>query len=109
MRRGRARVQTAAPCLAAELLKEVVPLVVHEDKGREVFYLDLPHRFHAQFRVVDAFDLLDILLGEDGGRATDGAKVEAAVVLTGVGDLLAAVALLAIMISEPPWLCSRST
>ena len=74
-----------------DALEEVVPLVVNEDEGREVFHLDLPDGFHAEFGELDDFDLLDVFLGEDGGGAADAAEVEAAVLLAGVGDLLAAI------------------
>jgi hypothetical protein len=43
--------------------------------------------------ILEDLDLADVLLGEDGGRAADAAEVEAAVLLAGVGDGLAAVAL----------------
>ena len=36
--------------------------------------------------ILDELDLLDVVLGEDGGGAADGAEVEAAVFLAGVGD-----------------------
>ncbi len=38
----------SAPLPQIQLLEKVVPLVVDEDKGREVFHLDTPDRFHAQ-------------------------------------------------------------
>ena len=75
------------------MLEKIIPLVIHQDKRREVFDFDLPDRFHAEFGEVDALDLLDVLFGEDRGRAANGAEVEAAVFLAGVGDRLVAVAL----------------
>ena len=76
-----------------QLLEEVVALVVHEDEGGEVFDLDFPDGFHAEFGIFDALDGLDVVLSQDGGGSTDGAEVEAAVGFAGVGDLLRAVAL----------------
>ena len=76
-----------------QLLEEVVSLVVHEDEGGEVFHFNLPDGFHAQFGIFHALDALDIVLGQDGCRATDGAEVETAVLLAGVGHGLAAVTL----------------
>ena len=91
-----------------DLLEEVVALVVHEDEGREVFDLDLPDGFHAELGKFDDFDFLDVVLGEEGGGAADGAEVEAAVFLAGFGDLWLRLPL-AIMTSEPPRLWKRST
>ncbi len=76
----------------AELLEEVVALVVDQNKGREVDNLDLPDRFHAEFREVDTFDLLDILFGENGSRAANRTEIETAMLVAGVCHLLRAVA-----------------
>lgn len=76
-----------------ELLKEVVALVVYEDEGGEVHHFDFPDGFHAEFGVFHAFELLDVVLGQDGSRATDRAEVETTVLLAGIGHLLRAVAL----------------
>jgi hypothetical protein len=73
--------------------EEVIPFVIDEDERREVLDLDLPDGFHAEFGELDDFDFLDVFLGEDGGGAADAAEVEAAVLLAGVGDLLAAISL----------------
>ena len=54
-----------------ELLEEVVAFVVHEDECREVFHFDFPDGFHAQFGVLEEFDILDGVLGEDRCRAAD--------------------------------------
>ena len=75
-----------------QLLEEVVPFVIDEDEGGEVFHLDLPDGFHAEFREVENLDGLDMVLGEDRCRAAHGAEVEASVFLTRVGDDLGAVA-----------------
>src|SRR5512141_736344 len=72
VRRDRRRLQ-------AERLEEIVALVVHQDVGREVLHLDEPDGFHAQLREVEALDLADVLLRQDGGGAADAAEVEAAV------------------------------
>lgn len=73
-------------------LEEVVPLVIDQDERGEVFDLDLPDGFHAEFGELDDFDFLDVLFGQNGRRAADAAEVEAAVLFAGVGDLLAAIA-----------------
>ena len=60
--------------LAAErlnLLEEVVSLVVYEDEGGEVLYLNLPDGFHAEFGELYALNALDVVLREDGGRTTN--------------------------------------
>lgn len=54
-----------------DLLEEVITLVVDEDKGREVLYLDFPDSLHAQLRILDALDALDVVLCQDSGRSTD--------------------------------------
>lgn len=54
-----------------DLLEEVITLVIYQDKRGEVLYLDLPDRFHTQFRVFHALDALDIVLSQDRRRATD--------------------------------------
>lgn len=46
------RLSAISVCLSQEaiglqLLKEVIAFVVHEDKGGEVFYFNLPNRFHS--------------------------------------------------------------
>lgn len=54
-----------------DLLEEVITLVIYQDKRREVLYLDLPDRFHTQFRIFHALDALDIVLSQDSRGATD--------------------------------------
>ena len=73
--------------------EEVVALVVYEDERGEIGDFDLPYRFHAEFGILQHFDFLDVLLGEDGSRTADAAEVKAAVVFAGFGDLRAAIAL----------------
>src|SRR5262245_33904703 len=73
--------------------EEVVALVVDDEERREVDDLDPPDRLHAEVREVDHLDLADRVLREDRCRTTDRAEVEAAVLLAGIDDRLAAVAL----------------
>ena len=40
-------------------LEEVITLVVHEDEGGEVLYLNLPHSLHTELRILYALDALD--------------------------------------------------
>ena len=79
--------------LQSKLLEEVVAFVVDEYEGREVLHADLPDRLHAEVRVFDALDALDALVGKDGGRTADGAEIEAAMLLAGIGHGLRAIAL----------------
>ena len=74
-------------------IKEVVTLVVDEEEGGEVDHVNLPDGLHTEFRIFQALHLLDVLLGQDGSRTTDGAQVEASVLLAGIGHLLRAVTL----------------
>src|SRR4029078_3226719 len=60
-----------------QLLEEVVALVVDDDEGGEIDYLDAPDRLHAEFRIFNALDLLDAMLGEICRRAPDRRKIEA--------------------------------
>ena len=80
--------QDCATGARLQLLEEVVTLVVHQDEGREVLNLYLPDGFHAQFGILYALDGLDVVLCQDGSRSADGAEVETAVSLAGVGHLL---------------------
>src|SRR5690349_19611785 len=61
--------------------------------GRESHHLCRPDRAVAEYVVLDAGDALDGGLRQPRRRPADGAEVEAAEPLTGIGDLLAAVAL----------------
>ncbi len=54
-----------------DLFEEVITLVIYQDKRGEVLYLDLPDRFHTQFRIFHALDALDIVLSQDSRRAAD--------------------------------------
>ena len=76
-----------------QLLEEVVALVIDEDEGGEVLDLDLPDGLHAEFGILHALDALDAALGEHGSDAADGAEIETAMLLAGLGDDIAAVAL----------------
>lgn len=46
-------------CPGLQLLKEVVALVVNENKGGEVFHAYLPYGLHSELRVFHTFDALD--------------------------------------------------
>ena len=80
--------QDGASCAGLQLLEEVVALVIDEDECGEVLDGDLPDGFHAELGIFDTFDGLDAALREHCSYAADGAEVEAAVLLAGVGDLL---------------------
>ena len=45
-----------------QLLEEVVALVIYKDEGWEVFHVNLPDGFHAQFGIFHALDALDARL-----------------------------------------------
>ena len=83
---------TFARCLL-ELLEEVVTLIVNNDEGGEVLDVDLPHGLHTELLHIKDLDLLDGVLREDSRGATNGAQVEALVLLASFGDLLGAVTL----------------
>lgn len=76
----------------ADLSEEVIPFIINEDEGWEIFDFNLPDRFHAELGEVYDFLRLDVFLGQEGSWATCGSKIEAAVLVAGVGDHLGAVA-----------------
>jgi hypothetical protein len=43
-------------------LEEVVPLVIHKNKGGEIFHLNLPDGLHAELRILYTLDALDAAL-----------------------------------------------
>ena len=99
-----------------DLFEEVVTFVIHEDERREVFHFNFPDRFHTQFRVLHALKALDTALRQHRCRAAYAAEVEAAVLMAGVGDLLALTSVpcglrlpFASMIMLPPLACNWST
>ncbi|MNL67200.1 hypothetical protein D3C87_1917650 [compost metagenome] len=75
-----------------DLLEEIITFVIYQNKGREIFHFDFPDRFHTQFRIFHALQTLDALLCQHRRRATNAAKIESAVFMTGIRHLLAAVA-----------------
>ena len=83
----------AAGAPGLELLEEVVALVVNKDESGEVFNRYLPNGFHTEFGVLDTLDALDAALTQNGCHTTNRAKIEAAMLLAGIGDLLRTVAL----------------
>ena len=74
-----------------DLSEEVVTLIIDEDKCREVLNFNFPDSFHAEFGIFHALDALDVVLCKDSCRSADAAEIEAAVLFTSVGHLLAAV------------------
>src|SRR5215831_15834844 len=58
--------------------EEIIPLVIHDDERGEVTYLDLPHRFHPQFGVLEHIDPGDAVLRQLRRGAADRAEVEPA-------------------------------
>ena len=70
-------------------LVEIVPLVVDHDERGEILHLDPPHRFHAEFRILQHLHLADAVLRQPRRRPADAAQVEAAVFAAGVAHRLA--------------------
>lgn len=76
---GPARLFRAVSALFADnLLEEIVAFVIHQDKGREIFYFNFPDSFHAEFRILDALQMLNALLCQYRRRAADTAQIKAA-------------------------------
>src|SRR6516225_2521919 len=76
-----------------ELFEEIISLVVDDDEGGEVLHFDPPDRLHAELGVLDRLDFLDAVLREIGRRASDGSKIEAAMLAAGFAHRSRAVAL----------------
>lgn len=74
--------------LYAELLEEVITLVINQDERRKVLHADFPDGLHAEVRIFDTLDTLDAFIAEDSRRAADRAEIETAVLLAGIGDAL---------------------
>ena len=74
-------------------IEEVVALVVDEEEGGEVDNVNLPDGFHAQFRIFQALDLLDVFLGQHGSRTAYGTQIETAILLASVSHLLRTITL----------------
>ena len=51
--------------------EEIIALVVNDDERGEIFNLDPPDRFHAQFFVLLDLDFFDAVEGQFGGRTAD--------------------------------------
>ena len=79
--------------LEAELLEEVVALVINEDECREVLNADLPDCLHSKLRVLYTLDTLDVVLSKDSCRTTDRTEVESAVLVTCICNALCTVTL----------------
>src|SRR5262249_61455292 len=81
---------TASP--QVQVLEEVVAFVVDDDEGREIDHFDAPDRFHAEFGIFDAFDLLDAMFRKIGRGAADRGEIEAAVLFASLAHRRRAIA-----------------
>ena len=63
--------QRAGVALLGNLLEEVVALVVDEDEGGEVLYLNLVDGLHTQLGIFEELDALDAVHGQDGCGTAD--------------------------------------
>src|SRR5690625_3181484 len=83
LEQSKGRRQEDGPSLVKNNLPEgpvkVLPLVVDDDKGGKIDHFDAAHRFHAELLQVEQIYGTDVILSDGGGRATDGAEIEAAV------------------------------
>ena len=76
-----------------DFLEKVVAFVIDENERGEIFHRDFPYGFHAEFGIVDDFLRANVILGQQRGWATCGTKIEAAVLVAGIGNGLRAIAL----------------
>ena len=72
----------------SKVCKEVIALVINNDKCREVLYINLADSLHAELWEVYNLNALDRVLCKDSCWATDRAEVEATVSLTSVSNSL---------------------
>ena len=72
----------------AEFGEEIVAFVIHDDKLCEALEFDSSHIFHAEFFVLENFDLADRVFGQACCRAADRPEVEATVSLARIDNLL---------------------
>ena len=54
--------------LLLKLAEEIVPFVVNQHKGGQIFDLHHPHRLHAQFGILKAAQAFHILLRQQSRR-----------------------------------------
>ena len=95
---GRTEAPTAGVLLGAwspwfKCLEEVVTLVIDEDEGREVLHVNLPDSLHAELGIFHTFDTLDARLRQDCSHTADTSEIEAAILLTSIGNHLRTVTL----------------
>ena len=78
--------------LLSYLSKEIIALVIYQNKGREVLHFDLPNSLHTQLGIFQTLHFPNAVLSQNGCRASNTAEVESAVLLTRIRHLLRAVA-----------------
>src|SRR6516162_10160775 len=76
-----------------ERAKEVVSLVVYDNKGGEIFHLDPPDRFHPEFGIFNDLNLANAVLGKPRRRPADRAEIKTAMLPAGRADFGAPVSL----------------
>ena len=70
--------------LCQQLFKEIIALVIDNDKSRKILDGDQVDGFHTQFGILDQFNLGDAVSAEPRSRSADGTQVKATVSLTGI-------------------------
>ena len=85
--------QLVAAVARLELFKEVVALVVYEDKCREVLNGNLPNSLHTELGILNTLNALDATLRKYSSYATNSAEVEATMLLASVCYHLSAITL----------------
>ena len=70
--------------LGQEFLKKIVPLVVHDDKGRKILDPDPEDSLHTKFGIFQRFHPGDAFLCESGGRPPDRPQVKTAMFPAGL-------------------------
>ena len=67
---------TGACPAGANIGKEIIALVIHQNVGREILNGNLPDSLHAQLGVLNALDGGDAVLGKVCRNTANGAQVE---------------------------------
>ena len=85
---------TAGACPAgANICKEVVTFVIHQDVGREILDGNFPNGFHTQLWILNTLNGGNAVLGEVGSNTADRPQIETTELLAGIRYTLGAVTL----------------
>src|SRR5262245_60848407 len=79
--------------LRSKLRIKILALMIHHNKSWEILHCNTPDSFHAQFWILQHFDLLDAMLRQACRWPTNRAQVKTPIALAGLPHLCRAIAL----------------